>query len=124
MEDTELPMVTEVSPEQLENALLPMKITELGIIKVVSPVQRSKAPPPYSWPPMYVTELGMVTEVSPEQLRKADSPMEVTVAGIVAEVSSVQPLNALLPIDVTKYVAPSLLMVSGMTTASLYASLL
>ena len=32
MRSTELPIVTDVSPPQLENPLLPMLVTELGIV--------------------------------------------------------------------------------------------
>ena len=48
------------SPLHLKNALLPMDVTELGMVTEVSPLHPSNA-----WLPMDVTELGMVTEVSP-----------------------------------------------------------
>ena len=71
--------VTEVRPVQPEKAVLPIEVTELGMVTEVRPVQFLKAEPPIS-----VTELGMVTEVRPVQYEKA-----------------------LLPIEVTEYVAPS-----------------
>ncbi len=39
---TELPIVTDVSPSQLEKAELPMLVTELPIVTDVSPEQPEK----------------------------------------------------------------------------------
>ena len=55
-----------------------MKVTELGIVTEVKPLQFWKA-----LLPMEVTELGIVTEVNPLQKKKAASPMEVTELGIM-----------------------------------------
>ena len=64
---TGLPVSTTmvVRPEHPEKALLPIDVTELGIVNEVSPEQPWKAPSPID-----VTELGMVKEVSPEQPSK------------------------------------------------------
>ena len=43
IELTELGIVTVVSPEQPKNAACSLVVTELGIVKDVSPVQLSKA---------------------------------------------------------------------------------
>ena len=51
---------TDVSPLQSENALLPIEVTELGMVTDVSPLQHENAELPIE-----VTELGMVTDVSP-----------------------------------------------------------
>ena len=48
--------------------------------------------------PISVTELGIVTEVKPLQPEKAKSPISVTELGIVTEVKSLQPEKADLPI--------------------------
>lgn len=37
MLSTEVPIVTVVSPLQFENALMPILVTELGIVSVVNP---------------------------------------------------------------------------------------
>ena len=50
-------MVTLVRPEQPENALWPMLVTELGIVTLVRPEQPENAELP-----MLVTLLGMLTE--------------------------------------------------------------
>jgi hypothetical protein len=60
------------------NALLPMLVTEFGMVTEVSPEQLQNAPLP-----MLVTELGMVTEVRLEQPRNASYPMLVTELGMV-----------------------------------------
>ena len=52
----------DVSPLQSKKALVPMEVTELGIVMDVSPLQWLKA-----LKPMEVTELGIETEVSPLQ---------------------------------------------------------
>ncbi len=55
-------MVTEVRPEQRENAPLPMLLTELGMLTEVRPEQLLNA-----LLPILVTELPMVTEIRPVQ---------------------------------------------------------
>ncbi len=60
MEVTELPMVTEVSPLQPENAQSLMVVTELGMVTEVRPLQ-----PENALEPMEVTELGMVVFLQP-----------------------------------------------------------
>ena len=50
----------DVKPEQPLKALMPIDVTELGMVTDVKPVQPKKA-----WSPIVVTELGMVTEVKP-----------------------------------------------------------
>ena len=92
---------------QLENAKLPISVTELGIVTDVSPLQNKNAARPIE-----VTELGIVTDVSPLQLLNASSPIEVTELGIVTDVSPLQSPNAASPIEVTQqhhYVVLSLL---------------
>ncbi len=56
-----------------ENALLPILVTELGMVTLVNPLQ-----PLNALPPILVTELGMVTLVKPEQPLNAEPPMVVT----------------------------------------------
>ena len=58
--------VTEVRPEQPENAPYSMLVTLLGMVTEVRPEQPENAP--YS---MLVTLLGIVTEVRPEQPENA-----------------------------------------------------
>ena len=60
MEVTELGMSILVSP-QLENANLPIEVTELGISMLVKPLQPENAEEP-----MVVTELGMVVFLQPK----------------------------------------------------------
>ena len=55
-------MVTEVRPVQPWKALLPMDVTELGMMTEVRSLHQAKVPSP-----MDVTEFGMVTEVRPLQ---------------------------------------------------------
>ena len=55
-------IVTVVNPELL-NALLPILVTELGIVIDVNPVQ-----PKNAVGPILVTELGIVIDVNPVQL--------------------------------------------------------
>ena len=55
-----------------------MLVTELGIVTDVKPMQLQKASSP-----MLVTELGIVTDVKPSQPRKAYSPMLVTELGMI-----------------------------------------
>ena len=109
--------VTEVRPEQPENAEPLMVVTVLGMVIVVRPLHPEKAlllivvtsspriislidvlllnqfPTSLQW---------KVTEVRPEQPEKAELPMEVTDLGIVIEAKLLQPENALLPIVVTE----------------------
>jgi hypothetical protein len=67
-------MVIEVRPLQLQNAELPMLVTELGIVIEVRLKQLENASPL-----TLVTELGIDNEpVSPVQLKKALYPIEVT----------------------------------------------
>ena len=51
--------------------------------------------------PMEVTDVGIVTEVREVQLPKACCPIEVTDEGIVTEVRELQPKKAVCPMDVT-----------------------
>jgi hypothetical protein len=71
-------MVTDVSPEQPQNAALPIEVTEFGMVTDVSPEHSLKADIPIE-----VTELGMETEVNPLQLPNAPFPIDVTVDGIL-----------------------------------------
>ena len=89
-------MCTSVRPLQLENALIPIDVTLLGIVTDVRPEQSSKVKPSID-----VTLLGIVTDVRLEQQRKASLPIEVTQLGIVTEVSPEQPQKTEHPIDVT-----------------------
>jgi hypothetical protein len=73
-----------------------MLVTLLGIVMLVSPLQRLKAQGP-----ILVTLLGIVTLVSPLQPKKVDTSMLVTLLGIVMPVSPLQPSKALSPILVT-----------------------
>ena len=50
--------------------------------------------PSNALPPMEVTLLGIVKEVKPQQPEKAEEPMEVTLLGIVNPVNPVQPEKA------------------------------
>lgn len=52
--------------------------------------------------PMLITELGIVMEVRLEQFLKDESLMRVTDLGIVIEVIFVQPSKALFPMTVTE----------------------
>lgn len=74
---TELGMVMSVRLEQLMNAPVPMLVTELGIMILVSPVQR-----PNTHSSIFVTELEMVMSVRLEQFQNAQVPMLVTELGI------------------------------------------
>jgi len=111
MEVTELVMLMLVRPEQPENALAPMEVTELGMAVFLQPainvlvavsimalqllresyfglslatemVARPEQPS-NAQPPMEVTELGMLMAVRLEQPENAPMPMEVTELGIV-----------------------------------------
>ena len=53
----------DVKPSQLEKALFPILVTELGIVIDVKPLQAKKAQLP-----ILVTELGIVIDVKPVQL--------------------------------------------------------
>ena len=77
--------VTDVRPEHLEKAQLPMLVTFSGIVMDVSPEQRKASTP------MLVTLLGIVIDVRPEQSEKAEDPILVTLLGIITEVRLVQP---------------------------------
>ena len=85
---TELPLSTFmlVKPLQLENAPVPIEVTELGMVTLVRPLQLRNAPSPIE-----VTELGMVTLVKPLQPRNASSPISMTELGIVTLVRPLQP---------------------------------
>ena len=78
MEVTELPIVSEVKPLQLQNASWSMVETAFGMVMDVSPVHPKKA-----HHLMVVTEFGIVMEFSPIQLRKASIPMDKTVLGMI-----------------------------------------
>ena len=78
---TELPIVTEASGV-LAKVASPILSTEFGIATVVRPVNLNAEPP------MLVTALPIVTVVS-GAFSKADSPMLITESGITTEVSLV-----------------------------------
>ena len=59
---TDDPTDTVVNPLQPEKALLPIDVTELGMVRDVRPLQPQKAAVP-----MDVTELPMVSDVNPLQ---------------------------------------------------------
>jgi len=106
---------------RLAKALLPILVTELGIVNVVrdvallkvvaailvmelemdknvSDLRLKKAPTP-----MLVTESGMVKDTSEFTLEKALEPMVVTELGIVRDVNAVAAVKALLSIVVTEF---------------------
>ena len=58
--------VSTFKPLQPEKALLPMLVTELGMVIDVKPLQAAKAPLP-----MIVTDSGIVTDVKLLQPKKA-----------------------------------------------------
>jgi hypothetical protein len=78
-------IITVVNPE-LANALLPILVTELGIVTVVKKEQSSNASIP-----IVITELGIVTLVNEEQLSNARSPIVSTLLPIVRVVNAEQP---------------------------------
>ena len=74
-------------PEKIGDELNPAEVQLVAVhVTEVSPEQPENAPYP-----MLVTLSGIVTEVSPEQPQNALSPMRVTLSGIVIEVNSEQP---------------------------------
>ena len=81
MSSTPSEIVTDLSPMQSLNALIPMFFTLGGIFTEVKPLQPSKAPRPIS-----ITPSGIVTDLSPMQSLNASSPMFFTLGGIFTEV--------------------------------------
>ena len=75
---TLLPIVTEVKPEQFQNARLPILVTRLGMEMEAREAQLVNAELP-----ILVTLLGMVMEVREEQPEKAPLPILVTLLGII-----------------------------------------
>ena len=86
-------MVTMDNPVQPANASLPMYVTELGMVALVSPLQQNADSP------MVVTELPMVTLVSPLE-RNTDSPIVVTELPMFTLVRLLHPANAYLLMEV------------------------
>ena len=100
-------IVTDVSPEQPENALaaivVPCEITALRmeLYAAGKTVESRKRPetttvsidetPLNALSPISVTLFGIVTDFSPEQPENAEVPMFVTLLGIVTDVSPEQP---------------------------------
>ena len=63
---TEFPKMTSVNPVHPENALLPIVLTELGIIRLVNPLHPSN-----ELLPIELTELGIMTLSIFEPLTKS-----------------------------------------------------
>ena len=78
MSDTLLGMVIEVSPVQEANALYPILVTLLGMMRLVRLEQPSK-----DSLSILVTLLGIVIPFKPLHLKKAPYPMVVTLLGII-----------------------------------------
>ena len=79
-------MVTEARPLQYPKALLPIEVTELGIMIEVRPEQ-----PENALVPIVVTELGNVTEIRPLQPKK--------VLGLIDTIPSFMTIDVLLGIS-------------------------
>jgi hypothetical protein len=99
IEVTELGIVTEVSTEQPEKALLPIEVTELGMVVFLQPtinlfVDVSIIALQLSRESYVPLFLSTVTEVSLEQWGKAELGIIVTLSPIVNEVRFVQSLKA------------------------------
>ena len=77
------------------NGRFPTKVTESGIVILVSFLHPENAPSP-----MEVTESGIIILVRLSHPSNACSPMEVTDSGMVILVSFLHPLNASPPIEV------------------------
>ena len=112
MEVTLEGIVTEVKPEQPENAEVFIEVAPSGIITVLrlsfdiplgnhAAVKVVGATPLNALLPMEVTLEGIVTEVNPLQPLNAESPIVVTLEGIITVVKPEQPENAESPIVVT-----------------------
>ena len=66
------------NPEQQSNGLIPIEVTELGIMMDERLSQPQKATPLID-----VTELGIIIEMSPLQPQKAPPPIVVTELGMI-----------------------------------------
>ena len=74
------PIVTDTKPH-LQNALLPIDVTLLGMDTDVRLEQSEKAPSPID-----VTLLPIVTDINLQQLKKALIPIDATLLPIVTDV--------------------------------------
>ena len=96
--DTVFGIIKEVKLLQFWKALLPMVVTELGMLIEDKPLQPLKAPSSIE-----VTELPIETVFKPVQFWNAHSQIVVTEFGILMDNRPLHPRKAQSPIDVTVF---------------------